>query len=145
MQQPPRKAEAASCLQELFNAALSVRCSARVQASPRRGKDMPKYLVQASYTVDGVKGVQSAGGTARRDAVAKLAESVGGKLESFHFAFGETDAFVILDLPDNQSAAAASLAVSATGFAASRVVVLLTPEEVDEAMRRSPDYRAPGT
>jgi uncharacterized protein with GYD domain len=106
---------------------------------------MPKYLVQASYTVDGVKGVQSAGGTARRDAVAKLAESVGGKLESFHFAFGETDAFVILDLPDNQSAAAASLAVSATGFAASRVVVLLTPEEVDEAMRRSPDYRAPGT
>ena len=82
---------------------------------------MPKYLVQASYTVEGVKGVRSAGGTSRRDAVAKLAESLGGTLESFHFAFGETDAFVILDLPDNQSAAAASLAVSATGAATAPV------------------------
>ncbi|MGH2850204.1 MAG: GYD domain-containing protein, partial [Solirubrobacteraceae bacterium] len=63
---------------------------------------MPKYLVRASYTVEGVKGLRSAGGTSRRDAVAKLAESLGGTLESFHFAFGETDAFVILDMPDNE-------------------------------------------
>ncbi|MGH2851389.1 MAG: GYD domain-containing protein, partial [Solirubrobacteraceae bacterium] len=61
-----------------------------------------------------------------------------------HFAFGETDAFVILDMPDNESAAAASLAVSATGAATAEVIVLLTPEQLDQAMRRSPDYRAPG-
>jgi uncharacterized protein with GYD domain len=65
---------------------------------------MPKYLFEASYSVDGVKGVQSAGGGSRRDAVAQLAESVGGKLESFHFAFGDRDAYVIVDLPDNESA-----------------------------------------
>ena len=105
---------------------------------------MPKYLVRASYTVEGVKGLRSAGGTSRRDAVATLAESLGGTLESFHFAFGETDAFVILDMPDNESAAAASLAVTATGAATAEVVVLLTPEELDQAMKQSPDYRAPG-
>ena len=62
---------------------------------------MPKFLVKASYTAEGAKGIQSAGGSARRDAVARLAESLGGRLESFYFAFGETDAFVVLDLPDN--------------------------------------------
>jgi len=106
---------------------------------------MPKFLVLASYTPEGAKGVLSAGGTSRRDAVAKLAEGLGGTLESFYFAFGETDAFVVLDLPDNQSAAAASLAVSAAGAATAEVVVLLTPEDIDAASKRSVDYRAPGT
>ena len=106
---------------------------------------MPKFLIQASYTVEGAKGVRSAGGTTRRDAVAKLAEGLGGTVEGFYFAFGETDAFVILDLPDNQSAAAASLAVSASGAASAQVTVLLTPEDIDAASKRSADYRAPGT
>ena len=61
---------------------------------------MPKFLVRASYSAEGVKGVLSAGGTSRRDAVAALAKSLGGTLESFYFAFGETDAYVVLDLPD---------------------------------------------
>jgi uncharacterized protein with GYD domain len=106
---------------------------------------VPRYLVKASYTTEGAKGVQSAGGTSRRDAVAKMAEGLGGRLESFYFAFGETDAYVVLDLPDNRSAAAASIAVNTAGGAASEVVVLLTPEDVDEAAKLSVDYRAPGS
>jgi uncharacterized protein with GYD domain len=105
---------------------------------------MPKFLIEASYTPEGVKGVQSAGGSSRRDAVAQVAESAGGKLESFHFAFGDHDAYVIVDLPDNESAAALALTVNASGGAAVKTVVLLTPEEVDAAAKRSVDYRPPG-
>ena len=106
---------------------------------------MPKFLIEASYTLDGVKGVQSAGGTSRRDAVAKVAESVGGRLESFHFAFGDHDAYVIVDVPDNESAAAIALTVNAAGGATAKTVVLLTPEEVDAVAKRSVDYRPPGS
>src|SRR5215213_8894535 len=106
---------------------------------------MPKYLVEASYTLEGVKGVQSAGGSSRRDAVAAVAESVGGSLESFHFGFGESDAYVIVDLPDNESAAAVALTVNASGGASAKTTVLLTPEEVDAAAKRSVDYRPPGS
>ena len=105
---------------------------------------MPKFMFEAMYTLDGVKGVQDEGGTSRRDAVAKLAENLGGKLESFHFAFGERDAYVICDLPDNESATAAALAVNASGGVAVKTVVLLTPEEVDAAAQRSADFRGPG-
>jgi uncharacterized protein with GYD domain len=105
---------------------------------------MPKYLIEGSYTLDGVKGVQSAGGTSRRDAIAKLAESVGGQLESFYFAFGDRDVYTIVDLPDNESAAAVALTATAAGGVALRTVVLLTPEEVDAAANRSVEYRPPG-
>jgi uncharacterized protein with GYD domain len=105
---------------------------------------VPKFLFEASYTLDGVKGVQSAGGSSRRDAVAQVAESVGGRLESFHFAFGDRDAYVIVDLPDNESATAVALTVNGTGGATVKTVVLLTPEEVDEAAKRSVEYRPPG-
>jgi uncharacterized protein with GYD domain len=105
---------------------------------------MPKYLIEGSYTLEGVKGVQSAGGTSRRDAVAKLAESVGGQLESFYFAFGDRDVYAIVDLPDNESAAAVALTAIAAGGVALRTVVLLTPEEVDAAANRSVEYRPPG-
>jgi uncharacterized protein with GYD domain len=105
---------------------------------------MPKYLIEGSYTLEGVKGVQSAGGTSRRDAVAKLAESVGGRLESFYFAFGDRDVYSIVDLPDHESAAAVALTANAAGGVALRTVVLLTPEEVDAAANRSVEYRPPG-
>ncbi len=105
---------------------------------------MPKYLVQANYAGDGVKGLLKEGGTGRRAAVEKLLGSVGGKLESIYFAFGATDAFIIADLPDNVTAAALSLTVNASGAASSRITVLLTPEEVDAATKMSPSYRAPG-
>jgi uncharacterized protein with GYD domain len=104
-----------------------------------------KFLVKASYTAEGAKGVRGAGGASRRDAVAKMAEGLGGRLESFYFGFGETDAYVVLDLPDNRSAAAASIAVSSSGGATSEVVVLLTPEDIDAAAKLSVDYRPPGS
>ena len=105
---------------------------------------MPKFLFEASYTPDGIKGVQQEGGTSRREAVAQVAESVGGQLESFYFAFGDRDAYVIVDLPDNESAAAVALTVNAAGGATVRTVALLTPDEVDAAARRSVEYRPPG-
>jgi uncharacterized protein with GYD domain len=109
-----------------------------------RRSTVAKYLVKASYTAEGATGVQRAGGVSRRDAVAKMAEGLGGSLESFYFAFGETDAYVILDVPDNRTAAAASIAVNTAGGASAEVVVLLTPEEIDEAAKLSVDYRPPG-
>jgi uncharacterized protein with GYD domain len=105
---------------------------------------MPKYLVEASYTVEGVKGIQSAGGSSRRDAIAALAESVGGQLESFYFAFGERDVYTVIELPDNESATAVALTVNASGAVKVRTTVLVTPEEVDAAAKRSVEYRAPG-
>ena len=105
---------------------------------------MAKYLVQANYVGEGLKGLLKDGGTGRRDAVNKLFESVGGKVESLYFAFGETDLFVIADIPDNVTAASLSLTVNAVGAATARVTVLLTPEEVDAATKKSPAYRAPG-
>lgn len=106
---------------------------------------MPRFLFEASYTLDGVKGVQSAGGSSRRDAVAHVAESVGGRLESFYFAFGERDAYAIVELPDNETATAVALTVNASGGATVKTVVLLTPEEVDSAAKLSVDYRPPGS
>ena len=106
---------------------------------------MPKFLIEASYSVEGVKGVQSAGGSSRRDAVAQVAESVGGQLESFHFGFGESDAYVIVDLPSNEAAAAVALTVNSAGGATTKTTVLLTPEEVDEAAKQSVEYRPPGS
>src|SRR6478672_5075435 len=105
---------------------------------------MAKFLVKA-YTAEGAKGVQDTGGTSRRDAVAKMAEGLGGSLESFYFAFGKTDAYVVLDLPDNRSAAAASIAVNASGGATSEVIVLLTPDDIDAAANMSVGYRPPGS
>ena len=105
---------------------------------------MPKYLIQASYTTEGVKGLLSKGGSARRSAVEAATKSIGGKIEQFYFAFGETDAFVILDLPDHASAAAIALVSSASGGVHARTTVLLTPEEIDAAGKKSLDYRPPG-
>jgi uncharacterized protein with GYD domain len=104
---------------------------------------MPRFLFQASYTAEGAKGLRRQGGTGRREAVARAAQSVGGRLEHFYFAFGEHDAFAVADLPDNQSAAAFALAVSEAGGASVRTVVLLTPEEVDTAAKHTVEYRPP--
>jgi uncharacterized protein with GYD domain len=105
---------------------------------------MPKYMLQVNYTADGAKGVIKDGGSARRSVAQKAAESVGGRVESFHFAFGDTDAYVIADMPDAASAAAIAMTVSASGGASVRTTVLLTPEEMDAAARKSPLYAPPG-
>jgi len=105
---------------------------------------MPRYLVQASYTAEGAAGLIKDGGTGRRDAVRKVLESAGGRLESMDFAFGSDDVIIILELPSNVDAAAVAIAVAASGALTTRMTVLLTPEEIDEATRKSVDYHAPG-
>jgi uncharacterized protein with GYD domain len=105
---------------------------------------MPRFMIEASYTLEGVKGLRSAGGSSRREAVAHALESAGGSLEHFYFAFGDNDAYVIAELPDAEAAAAVALTVNASGGATTRTVLLLTPEEVDAAAKRSVDYRPPG-
>jgi uncharacterized protein with GYD domain len=105
---------------------------------------MPKYLLLASYTSDGTKGLLKDGGSKRRAAASTLVESLGGKMDCFYYAFGETDVVAIVDLPDSASAAAASLAINATGAVTGRLAVLLTPEEIDQAARKSVTYTPPG-
>ncbi len=106
---------------------------------------MPKYLLEVTYTLDGVRGVVAKGGSARKAAAAAAARSVGGKLDSFYFAFGGTDVYTVADLPDNEAAAALALAVTAGGGAAVRTVVLLTPEEIDAATEKKVKYTPPSS
>jgi uncharacterized protein with GYD domain len=104
----------------------------------------PQYLIQAKYVGDGIKGLLKEGGTSRRAAVEKAIKSLGGTLEAFYYAFGETDAYVIVEAPDNVSMAALALTINASGVAAVKTTVLLTPEEIDEAVKKTPSYRPPG-
>ena len=106
---------------------------------------MPKYLIQASYSAEGVKGLLKDGGSKRRAAAEAAIKGLGGKLDAFYFAFGDTDVFALADAPDNVSAAAVSLAVSASGAVHTKITVLLTPEEMDQATQKSVSYRPPGT
>jgi len=105
---------------------------------------VPKYLLEVTYTLDGIKGVRSKGGSARSAAAKELVEGLGGKLESFYFAFGGTDVYAVADLPDNASAAAAALTVTAAGGATVRTVALLSPAEIDAATAKEAAYRPPG-
>jgi uncharacterized protein with GYD domain len=105
---------------------------------------MPKYLLQVSYTLDGVRGVVAKGGSARKSAAQAAAKSLGGKLDSFYFAFGDSDVFTIADLPDNTAAAALALAVTAGGGATVRTVPLLTVDEIDAAAGQTVKYTPPG-
>ena len=109
---------------------------------------MAKYLLQASYTEAGLEGLLKEGGSARREAVAKAAEAFGGTLEALYYAFGDTDVFVIVDYPDNMTAAATALVTNAAGTAKVKTTVLMTPEEVDQAVELAAEkgaaYRPPG-
>jgi len=105
---------------------------------------MAKYLVEGRYTTEGSKGLVRDGGTGRRAAAAKAIEGVGGKLESFYYAFGDIDVYAVFDAPDHVSAAALALAVSQGGGVNLKTVVLMTPEEMDQAGKKAVDYRPPG-
>jgi uncharacterized protein with GYD domain len=105
---------------------------------------MAKFLFEAHYTPEGAKGIIKEGGSARRAAIEKAVTALGGRLEAFYFAFGGVDAYVIVDLPDNATAAAMALAVGQSGLASTKTVVLLTGEEVDAATKKSVTYRGPG-
>jgi len=105
---------------------------------------MPKYLIEVKYTLEGVKGLKAEGGSARVAAATALIESLGGTVESFHFALGENDAYVIVEMPDAVSAASAALAVNTGGGATTQTVALLTPDELDSAAAKRTLYRPPG-
>ena len=105
---------------------------------------MPKYLYTANYTKQGFDGVRSKGAKDRAAAISDLASSLGGSLDGFYFAFGDVDAYVLVDLPDDATAAAVSLAVTGSGAAQTRTIKLLTTDEIDSALAKSVPYRPPG-
>jgi uncharacterized protein with GYD domain len=106
---------------------------------------MPKYMISANYTARGMEGVRAAGAKSRVDAVSAMLEAMGGRLESFHVAFGDPDVFAVADVPDDEAAAAVAMAINSTGAVSVRTTKLLAPEQIDEALSRSVDYRAPGS
>jgi uncharacterized protein with GYD domain len=105
---------------------------------------MAKYLIEANYVGEGINGLLKEGGTKRRAAVEELFKSMGGTVEAFYFAFGDQDVFIIGDLPDNATAAALALRVNAAGAAMCKTTVLITPQEVDDAVKKTAIYRPPG-
>jgi len=104
---------------------------------------MSRYLIEASYTVEGTKGLMKEGGTARRAAMQKMVDYLGGRLEAFYFGFGENDVYILLALPDNVTAAALSLSVAAAGVVHTKTTLLLTPEEIDQAVNTPVDFQPP--
>jgi len=105
---------------------------------------MPKYLICSTYTEEGLKGLLKEGGTKRVEASRKAIESLGGTLESFYFAYGDNDAYFIVDQPDNVNVIAGILLANASGAVKLKTVALITPEEVDEAVKKTMDWRPPG-
>ncbi len=105
---------------------------------------MGKYLLEASYAPGGVQGLLKEGGTPRRAAIEQMVKGLGGTVEAFYFAFGDSDVVVIVDLPDDASVSAMALRISATGTVSIQTTVLITPETVDEAVRKPVNYRAAG-
>ena len=105
---------------------------------------MPRYLFQASYSVDGVRGILKEGGSSRRATIEQVLGELGGTLEAFYFAFGDDDVYAIAELPDHATAAAVSLTVAGSGAVRLKTVVLLGPEEIDAATQKSISYRPPG-
>jgi uncharacterized protein with GYD domain len=106
---------------------------------------MGRYLFQGSYSTEGIKGVLKEGGTARKAAVEAAVKAMGGRIEAFYFGFGDTDVYVIVDGVDNETAAALSMGIAATGaLHGVKTTVLLTPEEIDKASKKTLSYRAPG-
>ena len=136
------------CLRPPGDRACMVGCAygipiARVD-SPQGGA-MPKYLIQASYTAEGTKGILRHGGSKRRASVEEMVKRLGGTLEAFYFAFGDADVYLICDIPDVASAAAISLAVNASGAVELKTIPLISVEEIDLAAKKQVGYSAPGT
>jgi uncharacterized protein with GYD domain len=105
---------------------------------------MPKYLIQGSYSNEGLKGLLKEGGSKRREAAEQAVTGVGGRLEAFYYAFGKHDFVIIADMPSNVDASAVSLTANLSGTLKSHMTVLITPEEVDQATKRTVKFRPPG-
>ncbi len=105
---------------------------------------MPKFLIQATYTAEGLRGVIKDTASGRKAAVTRMIEAAGGKVEGFYYALGDYDAVLIVDAPDKITGTALALAASASGLVRTSSTVLLTPEEMDQAIAKSVDYVPPG-
>src|SRR5438874_5761087 len=105
---------------------------------------MPKDLIQGSYSDQGLKGLLEEGGSKRREAAEQTIQGLGGRLEAFYYTFGKDHFVMIVDLPSNVDASALSQAANASGAEKSRMTVLITPEEVDNATERTVKFRPPG-
>jgi uncharacterized protein with GYD domain len=105
---------------------------------------MPKYLIRAYYTTDGAAGLAAKGGTVRRDVVAQMAADAGGSMECFYYAFGDVDAYVIVDLPSEEAMVGIALSVNKSGGAKISSTPLMEPEQIDAAAGSLPGYTAPG-
>lgn len=105
---------------------------------------MQKYLFYGNYTPEGYRGIMKEGGSIRIDVSKCALESVGGSLESFYYSNGEQDFYIIVNLPDHVVSTAVTLIGNASGTFRIKAVPLLTPEEMDEAVKLQVDFRAPG-
>lgn len=105
---------------------------------------MKKYLIKGAYTAEGTKGLLQEGGMGRKNTVEKMIAEMGGKLEAFYFAFGEDDFIIISEIPDDISAASITLRVNSAGMVRSSTTVLLSPEDIDKASKKTVNYRGPG-
>ena len=105
---------------------------------------MKKYLIKGAYNSDGMKGLMSEGGTGRKNAIEKMLGAIGGKVEAFYYAFGDADVYLIVELPDDITAAAVGLRVNAAGLVRISITILISPEDIDAASGKSVNYRAPG-
>jgi uncharacterized protein with GYD domain len=105
---------------------------------------MATFLVQFTYTEKGLEGFLKEGGSKRREVTEQLIKSLGGRLLAYYFAFGKYDGYAIIETPENVDAAAAGLTVSASGAVRTNTIVLITPEEMDRAVKKNSTYRAPG-
>jgi uncharacterized protein with GYD domain len=106
---------------------------------------MAKYLIKGNYIGAGIKGLLADGGSKRRDAASAALQSVGGSMDCMYFAFGDTDIYAICDIPDAASATAISLTINSTGAVSISLTPLMTPEDVDAAVGKSPSYSPPGS
>jgi uncharacterized protein with GYD domain len=107
-----------------------------VNARAKKEDDMAKYLIKATYNPEGARGLLKEGGSARRDTVKKIVEGFGGKLEAFYYAYGDVDAYVIVDAPTATDGLALGLAVNASGAVRLTTTPLITPEEIDAAAKK---------
>ncbi len=105
---------------------------------------MPKFLVEATYTAEGHKGLARDKASGRKAAIAQAVKKLGGKLDAIYFCLGESDVILIVDMPDHVSAAALSSAACASGMARTKTTILLTVAEADDALSKPVAYRAPG-
>ena len=108
---------------------------------------MALFLARFSYSTDAMKALLSQPQD-RSAAARELAESLGGKLLGFWYAFGEFDGVFLMEAPDNASAAAVAMAVGASGALSEiETTVLLDMDEAQDAMRKAAGatYRPPGS